>query len=150
MGVVMKVGIFHYLLLIKTYLLSKVIKLKKFLNKEPEMDSLFLTGSGASGILTVPSGLAAVIKNVQIDFPSNNVGNTDPTVTLSGSITGAMSIHSSLIDINKAFTVNESVNITTNFTADTYSVLISYIYAGNQEPIMVSKTRMVMPSSFRS
>ena len=94
------------------------------------MEQIIVTGVNASGLIEAIGGLETEIRSIEIDLPLNEVGTTDPTVTVSGSVTGATTVHSDTT-LNLRFGNAESVYITTSdFTAE-YSAVIRYIRGGN-------------------
>ena len=98
------------------------------------MESLILTGSGITGSIVPPSGLGVEVKDVQLDVPLDEIGTTDPYMTLSGVTTGARTLHGDQ-KVNIRYRVDETVNITTaNFTSE-YSAILNYVYynRGGQE-----------------
>jgi hypothetical protein len=99
------------------------------------METLKLTGSGIAGTLPAVTAMGYQINSVEIDVPLDEVGSTDPQVTLSGVRTGAHTFHSSVSPYLR-FTSNEQIDITTaNFTAE-YSVIIGYQKWGCQDAYM--------------
>lgn len=94
------------------------------------MEQIIVTGVNASGLLVPQAGQGFHIKSIEIDVPLNEVGTTDPIVTISGSATGAFSFHSDTT-LEQRFTYGEDVYITTAaFTAE-YSAVIRYLAYGD-------------------
>lgn len=113
--------------------------------------NVILQGIGASGVIPSQRALSVVIKSINLNIPLDEM-STDRTVTVSGSITGAKSFHNDVTSSIK-FGSNERVVITTQgFTADT-SLVIDYIYTGDQSMYMEadpSRQRYYIPSRLRS
>lgn len=98
------------------------------------MEQVIVTGVNASGMIKIDPTQYAYIKSVEIDLPLDEVGTTDPQVTLSGSLTGAKTFHSDTA-LDLRFQPNEDVYITTsNFTAD-YSSVIRYVIGGANKEV---------------
>ena len=98
------------------------------------MEQLMITGSGALGTITVDPTQYALIKSVQIDLPLDEVGTTDPTVILSGSVTGVQTFHGDTT-MDLQFTPNEDVYVTTAaFTVD-YTAIIQYVIGGANKEV---------------
>lgn len=98
------------------------------------MEQIIINGVNASGLIEIDPTQFAIIKSVGIDLPLDEVGTTDPIVTLSGSVTGAHSFHSDT-ELNLQFTPNEDIYITSSaFTAD-YTGVISYVIGGANKEV---------------
>lgn len=93
------------------------------------MLSTIITGTNASGLLCPPDGLAIEIRGIQIDVPLNEVGSTDPSVTLSGRYTGAVKFHND-VTVTKQFGYNECVYITSELATAEYTAVIDYLLVG--------------------
>lgn len=103
------------------------------------MESIILNGSGVSHTWNASPMQAFNAKLIEIDIPLDEVGTTDPTVTLSGQYTGAHTFHSST-QVNLRFKANEDVYITTeNFTSE-YTAVINYVRVGDAKPFMETDT----------
>jgi hypothetical protein len=90
------------------------------------MEQVIVNGVSASGFLKGIGGHGYEIKSIEIDVPLNEVGTTDPAVTVSGSVTGAYTFHSDTT-LELRFGRGEDIYITTNsFTAE-YSAVIRYV-----------------------
>lgn len=111
------------------------------------MLSEILSGVNASGTLTPYPREQIVVNYIDIDVPLDEVGTTDPSVTLSGSVTGAYTFHHSVTP-NIRFTTDEIVTLTTaNFTAE-YSAIIGYVVAGSSAGYYaeLNKSQLPLPS----
>lgn len=95
------------------------------------MESLIITGVNASGELKGKPQLATEIREVHIDVPINELGDTGPYVTLSGATTGAYSFYNDQ-KMNLRFGYNEDIYVTTNLSGN-YSAIINYVRAGDQK-----------------
>lgn len=96
------------------------------------MQSTILTGVAASGTIVPGPRQGVQIEHLEIDLPLDDVGSTDPNVTLSGSTAGATTFHGDTSP-KLRFGVDETVYVTTaNFTAD-YSAIIKYVSYGDQQ-----------------
>ncbi len=94
------------------------------------MQELIITGIAASGNITNDLSLRTTIKSIQIDVPLDEVGITDPSVTVSGVSTGATILHSTS-SLEKIFSPHETVYVWGNdFTAE-YSAIVHYVHAGD-------------------
>jgi len=94
------------------------------------MEQIILTGVSASGTISGYPGQGIHVKSVEIDLPLNQVGSSDPTVTLSGSQVGALSFHGDTT-LEQRYTYGEDVYITTtNFSGD-YSTVVRYLRYGD-------------------
>lgn len=103
------------------------------------MEQIIVTGVDASGLIEALSGLETEIRSIEIDIPLDEVGTTDPTVTVSGSVTGATTVHSDTT-LDLRFGNAEDVYITTSdFTAE-YSAIIRYVRGGNGAKCHMAKT----------
>lgn len=114
------------------------------------MNTLIISGSGAIGTITAPSGLAVMLKSIQIDMPMSDIGTVDPVVTFSGVYNGAFNVNSTVVNIDKRYGNEEEVSISTSAFGDNYSAIISYIYVGDSPTFLNNKFRMPLPQSFRS
>lgn len=95
------------------------------------MEQIILNGVNASGTLEALPGLGIHIKSVEIDLPLDQVGTTDPSVTVSGSVQGAYTFHGdSTMELR--FDKGEEVNITTDTFAADYTAIIRYVRYGDQ------------------
>lgn len=95
------------------------------------MEQIIVKGVNASGLIQALPGLDVTIKSIEIDVPLNEVGTTDPVVTVSGSATGAYSFHSDTT-LELDFAKGEDVYITSDaFTAE-YSAIVRYVRGGEQ------------------
>lgn len=100
------------------------------------MKSIRISGVNASGEYKGKPNLAFIAKKVNLDIPLDELGNTDPSVTLSGQYTGAMTFHSDNNNIEQRFQPNEDIYITSsNFSGD-YSATVNYIEAGDMTSYM--------------
>jgi len=107
------------------------------------MEQLIITGASASGLISAISGLGAEIKTVEIDLPLDEVGTTDPTVILSGSLTGSYSFHSdTTLDLRFG---TEDIYVTTENFSTGYSAIIRYIRYGDQTQAMLQKDNSKWP-----
>lgn len=98
------------------------------------MEQKIISGVNASGRINIDPTQYAYIKSVQIDLPLDEVGSSDPYVTLSGSQTGAKTFHSDA-SLDLRFQPNEDVYITTtNFSGD-YSAIVSYLISGSNKEV---------------
>jgi hypothetical protein len=103
------------------------------------MEQIIVTGVGASGLIEAFSGLETEIRSIEIDIPLDEVGTTDPTVTVSGSATGAYTVHSDTT-LDLRFGNGEEVYITTSeFTAE-YTAVIRYVRGGHGAKCHMAKT----------
>lgn len=95
------------------------------------MEQTIITGVNASGLISSIGGLGTEVRSIEIDLPLDEVGTTDPMVTLSGSLTGSYSFHSdTTLDLRFG---TEDIYITSSgFTAE-YSAIIRYVRFGDQE-----------------
>lgn len=104
-------------------------------NKEYSMEQVRIAGVNASGMIRLNPTQYALIKSIEIDVPLDEVGTTDPTVTLSGAITGAQTYHSDTT-LELKFAPNEDIYITSDsFTAE-YTAIIRYQIAGDMNSYM--------------
>ena len=107
------------------------------------MEQVIITGSGAATTIGAITGLGTEIRSIEIDIPLNEVGISDPAVTLSGSLTGAYTFHSDTT-LNLRYGT-EVVNITTeNFTTE-YSAIIRYIRYGDQIGMLNTRNMDTIP-----
>lgn len=67
-----------------------------------------------------------VIHSIQMDVPLDEVGTTDPTITFSGSWTGAYTFHSTITP-ELRFKHNEPISISTSLPSAEYSITVNYI-----------------------
>ena len=109
-----------------------------------------LIGSAASGLISAISGLGVEIRSVEIDLPLNDVGTTDPSITLSGTITGAYTFHSDTT-LNLRFGT-EDVFLTTADFSDTYTGIVRYVRYGDQTNAMETKDigKIPLPSRLKA
>lgn len=117
------------------------------------MESLILVGSSAvSGVLTdtlTPGpNLGVQIESIELDIPLDEVGSSDPTITLSGSATGAYSFHSSTSPALK-FGYDEVINISTTNLSGEYSATVKYVEYGTQKNWMDTRHRSQIPLPLR-
>lgn len=128
--------------LLASGLSAALLKYLGIIDKKQEniiMESMILTGSGASNTWSGSPMLAMEVRSIEIDIPLDEVGTTDPSVTLSGSLTGAYTFHSDT-DVKIRFKPNEDVYVTTeNFTSE-YSAVINYLQVGDMGPYMQTDT----------
>ena len=110
------------------------------------MEQIIVRGVTASGLIPAMGGLGTEIRSIEIDVPLNEVGSTDPIVTVSGALTGSYSFHSdTTLDLRYG---TEDIYITTeDFTAE-YSAIIRYVRYGDQQcsHIMGSISQIPLPS----
>lgn len=98
------------------------------------MEQVIIAGVNASGSIQIDPTQYAYIKSIEIDVPLNEVGTTDPAVTLSGSLTGAHTFHSDTT-LDLRFQPNEDITITSDaFTAE-YSAVIRYVVGGSNKEV---------------
>ena len=103
------------------------------------MESIILNGSGVSHTWQSTPMQAMVVKSIDVNMPLDEVGSTDPSITLSGQYTGAHTFHGSS-QFNLRFKANEDVYITTqNFTSE-YNAIINYVRVGDAKPFMETDT----------
>jgi hypothetical protein len=110
------------------------------------MEQIIVRGVSASGLIGAISGLGAEIKSIEIDVPLNEVGTSDPSVTLSGSLTGAYTFHSdTTLDLRYG---TENIYITTDSFGAEYSAIIRYVRYGSQTQAMLQKdnSKWALPS----
>lgn len=107
------------------------------------MEQIIITGASASGLIGAISGLGAEIKSIEIDVPLNEVGSTDPSVTLSGALTGAYTFHSDTsLDLRYG---TEDVYITTDAFDTGYSAIIRYVRYGDQTCMLNTRNMNTIP-----
>lgn len=113
------------------------------------MEQILLNGSGITGTISGHDDLGIHIKSLEIDVPLDEVGSTDPYVTLSGSSTGAYTFHSDTT-LDLKYAVGEDVGITTtNFTSE-YSTVIRYVYYGDtRKTLMTTNANQKQPIPWR-
>lgn len=103
------------------------------------MESKIISGVDASGMLAGSPCLSYEIRSINLDIPLDEVGLSDPHLTVSGSQTGAYTFHSST-EAKIRFRPNEDIYITTtNFSGD-YSAIINYLQAGDMTSYMQADT----------
>jgi len=107
------------------------------------MEQLIITGASASGLISAISGLGAEIRTVEIDLPLNEVGTTDPSVTLSGALTGSYTVHSDTT-LDLRFGTEDIYVTSANFGAE-YSAIIRYVRYGDQTQAMLQKDNSKWP-----
>lgn len=93
------------------------------------MEQVIVTGVGASGLIGADGGLHTEIRSIEIDLPLDEIGTTDPRVTVSGSAAGAYSFHSDTT-LDLRFGNGEDVYITTSGFSAEYSSVIRYLKVG--------------------
>lgn len=98
------------------------------------MEQKLISGVNASGTIQIDPTQYAYIKSVEIDLPLDEVGTTDPSVTLSGSLTGANTFHSDTT-LDLRFQPNEDVYITTSNFSGEYSAIIRYVIGGSNKEV---------------
>ena len=99
------------------------------------MESTIITGVTASGLLRASPGLAYEIRGIKYDMPNADLSTASGAITLSGSLSGATTLHNST-DIKMRFLPNEDVYITTaGFEAD-HSVIVNWLQAGDMTSYM--------------
>lgn len=111
------------------------------------MQTEILTGSGATATLTPGPYQGLQINCITLSFPSDEIGSADPSVTVSGAVTGAYTFHSS-VDPNLRFTRDEAVVVTANaFTAE-YSAIVKYVTFGDGSNYYndLNRTQLPLPS----
>lgn len=112
--------------------------------QEITMESLIISGATASGVITPGPGQGIQVEAIELDVPLDEVGTTDPIITLSGSISGATSFHSSVTP-KLRFYQDEAVYLTsTDFTAE-YSAIVKYVTYGSQEEYLNSRNMSAIP-----
>lgn len=94
------------------------------------MEQIIITGASASGVIPAVSGLGAEIRSIEIDIPLNEVGSTDPSVTISGALTGAYTFHSDTT-LNLRYGTEDVFVTSTNFSGE-YSAVVRYVRYGDQ------------------
>lgn len=94
------------------------------------MEQIIITGATASGLISSISGLGTEIRSVEIDVPLDEVGSTDPSVTLSGALTGAYTFHSDTT-LNLRYGTEDVYITSTNFSGE-YSAIVRYVRYGDQ------------------
>lgn len=107
------------------------------------MQSTILSGASASGVITPGPSQGIQVENIDFSLPSSGT-LSNASVTLSGSITGAMSFSS---DINAVirFYKDEVVNLTTSNFAAGYAVAINYVVYGSQEAYLNTRNMDAIP-----
>lgn len=108
------------------------------------MLSHILNGVNASGTLTPPPYQQVVIRSIDIDVPLDEVGTTDPSVTVSGSTTGAYTFHHSVSPTLRFRTDEQVLMSAANFTAE-YSAVINYVYAGDSAGYYIDLNKSQLP-----
>lgn len=105
-----------------------------------------LVGSGATATLVPGPYQGIVINSIGISIPNDEVGTTDPSVSLSGSVSGVYSFHSSVAP-NIRYITDETVLVTTSgFTAETSAVVSYTIYGdGSAFYIDLNKSQLPLP-----
>lgn len=114
------------------------------------MNSVTLTGSGAATTLTPGPYQGLLIQSVVLDIPLDEVGTTDPAVTLSGSVSGVYSFHGSVSPCIR-YSVNETVAVSTaNFTSE-YSAIVKYIVYGDGKAYYndINKSQLPIPKRLK-
>lgn len=107
------------------------------------MEQIIIAGASASGIIEAKSGLGVEIRTLEIDVPLNEVGTTDPAVTLSGSLTGSYTFHSdTTLDLRFG---TENIYISTDNFGSEYSAIIRYVRYGDQTATMLQKDNSKWP-----
>jgi len=108
------------------------------------MNTLIITGATASGVIQPGPGQGIRVETVELDIPLDELGTTDPTITLSGAISGATSFHGG-INPKLRFYQDESVYLTTSgFTAE-YSAVVKYLTYGSQEEYLNTRNMSAIP-----
>jgi hypothetical protein len=103
------------------------------------METIRLNGVDASGQLNKIPTMAYLIDSIEIDLPLSDVGNTDPSITISGSLTGAYTYHNS-VKPNIRFLPNETVYFTTAGFSGEYTALVNYVQIGDMNSYMTTDT----------
>lgn len=107
------------------------------------MEQLIITGATASGLIQAISGLGTEIRSIEIDVPLNEVGTTDPSVTLSGSLTGVYTFHSdTTLDLRYG---TEDIYVTTTDFGAEYSAIIRYVRYGDQTCLLNTRNMSAIP-----
>jgi hypothetical protein len=114
------------------------------------MNSYVLTGSGSLGTLVPPSYQGINISSVTIDIPLDEIGTTDPSVTISGSVSGVYNIHAGS-SLNIRFQTGETVYLTANSFTNEYNAVINYTIFGGQGAGMydINKSQLPIPSRLK-
>ena len=112
--------------------------------QEIYMESLIIVGSSASGVIQPGPSQGIQVEAIELNLPLDEVGTTDPIITLSGSITGAYSFHSS-ISPQLRFYKDEAVYLTTTDFTSEYSAVIKYVVYGSQESYLNTRNMSAIP-----
>lgn len=108
------------------------------------MEQIIITNTSPTGVIPWHHGLGVEVRSVEIDLPLDEVGTSDPSVTLSGN--GVVHTFHSDTTLNLRFPYQYDVTITgNNFVAD-YSAVVRYVYYGAQEPHMNSRHKAYIPA----
>ena len=115
----------------------------------PNMKTIIYNSSNSTGTLN-PNALDGSAKNqgfeirtIEMDVPLDEVGSTDPSITLSGAWTGSYTFHSS-VSPNLRFKHNETVNVTTSLPTAEYSISVKYIRYDSDDMYTQEGTRKGM------
>lgn len=110
--------------------------LGKFNKKEIlPMSTLIISGMSASGSLPSLNAIGYKIHSIELDVPLDEVGSTDPSITISGAYTGSHTFHST-VKPDITFGHGEAIEITTSNFGTEYSAIVSYQKFGDQSRYM--------------
>lgn len=108
------------------------------------MSSYILTGSGAVGTITPGPYQGIQIDSITFNIPMDETTTTDPSVTISGSVTGVYTFHNSS-ELGIRFRANEVVSLSTNGFTEEYAAIIKYTVFGDSSAYRDDLTRSAMP-----
>lgn len=108
------------------------------------MEQIVIEGASASGTIPWRHGCGIEVRSVEIDLPLDEVGTSDPQVTLSGN--GVVQTVHSDTTLNLRFPYQYDVTLSSdNFSAG-YSAIIRYVYYGDQKSFMGQRHQAMIPS----
>jgi hypothetical protein len=99
------------------------------------MESKILSGANASGFLAGSPNIATEVQNISLGIPLDEVGTSDPTITLSGASTGAYTFHNNTA-AKIRFQPNEDIYISTSGFSAEYTAVINYLLVGDMSSYM--------------
>lgn len=115
------------------------------------MQSIIVNGENASGVLSTYHNMGIEIRGVSLDIPLDEVGTTDPSITLSGSVTGTTYTFHHSVEPTIRFARNEDVYLTTSNFSGEYSAVINYLVYGDGSMYYadLNKSQLPLPSRLK-
>jgi hypothetical protein len=107
------------------------------------MEQVIITGVDASGLIGKITGMGTEIRSIEIDVPLDEVGTTDPRITLSGVLTGVYSFRSDTT-LNLRYGTEDIYITSSGFTAE-YSAIIRYVTYGDQTYTLNTRNMSAIP-----